>query len=65
MSESMLAIDLFLSGIGKEQEIEGGVLTAQFWPTDATSSQHTVEEGTSSDAKAALKKREGRRRAGT
>ena len=38
----MLEIVLFLLGIGKEQETEGGVLTAQFWPTDATSSQHRL-----------------------
>jgi hypothetical protein len=37
----MLEIVLFLWGIGKEQETEGGILTAQFWPTDATSSQHS------------------------
>ena len=36
----MLAIVLFLWGIGKEQETAGGVLTGLFWPTDATSSQH-------------------------
>jgi hypothetical protein len=41
MCESMLEIVLFLWGIGKEQETEGGVLTAQFWPADATSSQHS------------------------
>ena len=40
MCESMLEIVLFLWEIGKEQETEGDVLTDQFWPTDATSSQH-------------------------
>lgn len=38
----MLEIVLFLRGICKEQETEGGVLTGQFWPTDATSSQHNT-----------------------
>jgi hypothetical protein len=42
MSESMLAIVLFFCGIGKEQETAGGVLTSQFGPTDAASSQHTL-----------------------
>jgi len=40
MCESMLEIVLFLWEIGKEQETEGDVLTDQFWPTDATRSQH-------------------------
>ncbi len=38
----MLEIVLFLRGICKEQETEGGVLRGQFWPTDATSSQHNT-----------------------
>ena len=40
MSESMLEIVHFLSGIGKEEETAGGVLTGQFGPTDTSSSQH-------------------------
>jgi hypothetical protein len=40
MYESMLEMVLFLRGIGKVQETEGGVITTQFWPMDATSSQH-------------------------
>ena len=42
----MLEIVLFLWGIGKEQETEGGVLTGQFWPTDATRSQHRRQSHT-------------------
>lgn len=38
----MLEIVLFLWGIGKEHETEAVVLTGPFWPTDATSSQHTL-----------------------
>jgi hypothetical protein len=40
----MLAIELFLWGIGKEQETAGGVVTGLFWPTDATRSQHNYPE---------------------
>ena len=36
-----LEIVLFLWGIDKEHKTKGAVLTGPFWPTDATSSQHT------------------------
>jgi len=39
--ESMLEIVLFLRELGKVQETEVGVLTTQFWQTDAISSQHS------------------------
>ena len=44
MSKPMLEIVLFLRRIGKEQETAGGVLTGPFWPTDATSRQHSGSE---------------------
>src|SRR6516162_6693255 len=40
MSESMLEIVRFLSGIRKEQETAVGVLTGQFGTTNTSSSQH-------------------------
>ncbi len=43
----MLAILLFLWGIGKEQETWLGVLKGQIWRTDTAHSQHRLGEGES------------------